>query len=261
MPASKFVFPTNGAVLQEKQPFTIQMAITNVETGHFVNAEQNYLAAPQQVTTSGNVVGHSHVVIDFLDSLNQTTPTNPSRFAFFKGLNDAAENGVLSTPVSDGLPAGVYRISSINAAANHQPILVAVAQHGSLDDQVYFTVAANGTTAEQSVDFGGSDATQGVPPPASTAAAAAASSVAAAAPAKASVAAKASAAPAKASALPAKASATPAKGSAPAASPIAAKASKAPAGNKNKAAPAPNGKGGNNAAASPFKFGGFKNRV
>ena len=137
MPSSKFTFPTNGAVIQENTAFTISMAIQNLETGNFVNANANYFSAPQQVTTSGNVVGHSHVVIDFLDSLNQTTPTNPTRFAFFKGLNAAADNGVLTAAVTQGLPAGAYRLSSINTAANHQPALVAVAQHGSLDDQVY----------------------------------------------------------------------------------------------------------------------------
>jgi hypothetical protein len=38
-------------------------------------------------------------------------------------------------------------MSSINTASNHQPVLVAVAQHGSLDDVVYFTVTADGKAA------------------------------------------------------------------------------------------------------------------
>ena len=74
---------------------------------------------------------------DKLTSLDQTTPTDPlNGFVFFKGLNDPAANGVLSTVVGGGLPAGTYRLASINAAANHQPALVAIAQHGSLDDMV-----------------------------------------------------------------------------------------------------------------------------
>lgn len=32
-------------------------------------------------------------------------------------------------------------MSSINSASNHQPVLIGVAQHGSLDDAVYFTVS------------------------------------------------------------------------------------------------------------------------
>jgi hypothetical protein len=52
-------------------------------------------------------------------------------------LNDAAKGGVLSTSVAAGLPAGSYRLCSINSAANHQPVLAPIAQHGSLDDCVY----------------------------------------------------------------------------------------------------------------------------
>ena len=140
MPSSKFVFPNNGAVLKENQAFTISMAIQNLETGFFVNANQNYFSAPQQVASNGNVQGHSHVVVDFLDSIDQVTVTNPQKFAFFKGLNAAAVDGALTADVTGGLPAGAYRLASINTAANHQPVLVAVAQHGAMDDMVYVCV-------------------------------------------------------------------------------------------------------------------------
>jgi len=72
--------------------------------------------------------------------LSKTEPTDPNVFAFFKGLNEKASGGVLSATVDKGLPAGTYRISSINASANHAPVVVAIAQRGSLDDVVYFTV-------------------------------------------------------------------------------------------------------------------------
>ncbi|TRM62948.1 hypothetical protein BD626DRAFT_548326 [Schizophyllum amplum] len=142
MPSSKFVFPANGATIPANQAFTMQMAITNMKTGTFVNPDTNYFAAPQQLV-NGQIDGHSHVVIEKLDSLDQTTPTDPKKFAFFKGLNEAAKNGVLTADVTDGLPEGVYRMGSINAAANHQPVIVPVAQHGMLDDIVYFTVSNN----------------------------------------------------------------------------------------------------------------------
>lgn len=140
MPSSKFIVPTNGQTFQENAPFTIQMSVQNLDTGFFVNANENYFSAPQQVNTAGDVQGHSHVVVDFLESMTQTTPTNPQKFAFFKGLNAAAVNGVLNVDVTEGLPAGAYRLASINTAANHQPVLVAVAQHGALDDMVYVSV-------------------------------------------------------------------------------------------------------------------------
>jgi len=140
MPSAKFEFPTNLATIAPNTPFTITMNIAGLETGNFVNADENYFAAPQQLNAQGQIVGHSHVVIEPISSLNDTTPTNPQTFAFFKGLNAAAVGGQLTANVSSGLAAGTYRLSSINTAANHQPALVPVAQHGSLDDQVYFTV-------------------------------------------------------------------------------------------------------------------------
>ncbi|TFK93029.1 hypothetical protein K466DRAFT_169146 [Polyporus arcularius HHB13444] len=141
MPSCKFVSPKNGDKIAANTNFTIQMAIKNLNTGFFTNPNENYFAAPQTVDGSGNINGHSHVVVEALPSLDTTTPTDPTKFTFFKGLNDKAQGGVLSVEVAGGLPAGTYRLASINSAANHQPALVAVAQHGALDDMVYFTVA------------------------------------------------------------------------------------------------------------------------
>lgn len=36
--------------------------------------------------------------------------TDPTKFAFFKGLNDPAQDGILSATVPGGLPAGVYKV-------------------------------------------------------------------------------------------------------------------------------------------------------
>jgi len=137
MPSAKFQFPANGGTIAANTPFNIALAIQGMQTGFFVNAQQNYFAAPQQLNAQGQVIGHSHVVVESLSSLTQSTPTDPTKFAFFKGLNAPAANGVLTAAVAAGLPAGTYKVSTINTAANHQPILVPVAQHGSLDDVVY----------------------------------------------------------------------------------------------------------------------------
>ncbi|KAG1845100.1 hypothetical protein DFJ58DRAFT_717536 [Suillus subalutaceus] len=132
MPSAKFTNPTNLDVIPAEPG-----------TGHFTNAEQTYFSAPQQLNGQGQIQGHSHIVIEQLDSLTQTTPTDPTKFSFFKGLNDPANNGILTADVTNGLPEGTYKISTINSAANHQPVLVPIAQHGSLDDVVYFTVSNN----------------------------------------------------------------------------------------------------------------------
>ncbi|KAK4050858.1 hypothetical protein OIV83_003280 [Microbotryomycetes sp. JL201] len=134
-PTCKFVFPKNLDVIQADQDFTIQMRINNLVTGNFVNAQSNYFAAPQDTNNNGIIIGES---LRKIDSLDTTAVSDSTEFAFFKGLNEPAQNGILSADVPGGLPAGIYKMSSINSAANHQPVLVGVAQHGSLDDAVYF---------------------------------------------------------------------------------------------------------------------------
>ncbi|RPD60825.1 hypothetical protein L227DRAFT_501433, partial [Lentinus tigrinus ALCF2SS1-6] len=143
MPSAKFQNPVNGGTIAANQNFTIQLAINNLETGHFTNPASTFHMAPQVVNAQGLIKGHSHVVIEKLTSLDQKTPTDPTKFVFFKGLNDVATNGVLSTVVDGGLPAGTYRIATINSSANHQPALVAVAQRGALDDMAYVSLAVH----------------------------------------------------------------------------------------------------------------------
>jgi len=140
MPSCKFTFPKNFGTIEANKAFTVSLAIRGIETGFFVNAEANYYSAPQILNERGQIKGHSHVVIEQLSSLSQTTPNDPKKFAFFKGLDNKAQNGILTAVVTDGLPAGAYKMSSINSAANHQPVLGPVAQHGSFDDASYFTV-------------------------------------------------------------------------------------------------------------------------
>ena len=108
-----------------------------MQTGAFTNAANTYYAAPQQLNNAGQIIGHNHVVVEEIESLESTQPTNPRVFAFFKGLNAAAAGGQLSADVTKGLPAGTYRMSSITSAANHQSVVMPIAQRGSIDDAVY----------------------------------------------------------------------------------------------------------------------------
>lgn len=160
MPSAKFVTPNNMAVLPADTTFQVTLAVKELQTGFFVNPDTNYFAAPQQIDpTSGQIQGHAHFVIEALQSLTQTTPTDPSKFAFFLGLNGKADaKGQLYANVTGGLPEGTYKMSTIISAMNHQPVLVAVAQHGALDDQIYFTVVASGKngTTTTTTSIGGS---------------------------------------------------------------------------------------------------------
>jgi hypothetical protein len=180
MTSCSFSNPVNFQEIDANTEFDVTMNIKNLITGNFVNAASSYFAAPQQLEpTTGQVIGHSHVVIEAINGFNDTTPTDPTTFAFFLGLNAPASNGVLTANVASGLPPGTYRVASINTAANHQPLMAPVAQHGSLDCMAYFTVGgganANNVTAEADAEDQGSTGN------AVSAAAVAASSVAAAA--------------------------------------------------------------------------------
>jgi hypothetical protein len=88
----------------------------------------------------GNIINHNHFVIQAIDSLTSTKVLDPKVFSFFQGVNTlACPDSILSVQVKGSLPPGMYRLASINTAKNHQPCLVAVAQHGLLDDQVYMS--------------------------------------------------------------------------------------------------------------------------
>jgi hypothetical protein len=141
-PSAKFVFPKNTeSTIQPDQAFTIQLKVKSMQLGNFVNAQSNYYAAPQQLNGQNIVIGHTHVVIEFMPSADVTEPLDPLDFEFFKGVNGAADNnGVVTVAVDKGVKAGFHRLCTINTAANHQPVIVSNAQHGSLDDCVYFAV-------------------------------------------------------------------------------------------------------------------------
>jgi len=144
MPSSKFVNPVNGLDIAPNTAFTIDMNINHLEAGNFVNADSNYYSAPQQVNGAGDIIGHTHFTVNTIASFTDTKPNDPNTFAFFKGVNGAAVGGKVSEDVTKGLPSGFYRLCSMNTDANHTPALVAVAQHGSLDDCVYFSVGQGG---------------------------------------------------------------------------------------------------------------------
>ena len=121
MPSAKFIFPPNFAALTKGESFTVQLAINHLETGWFTNTAETYMSNPTRVNADGDVLGHSHIVIQQLTGFGQTTPLDTSKFVFFKAMNDAAVNGVLSIDVAGGLPSGYYRIAAFHSGTNHQP--------------------------------------------------------------------------------------------------------------------------------------------
>ncbi|KAI1494587.1 hypothetical protein F5X96DRAFT_528279 [Biscogniauxia mediterranea] len=142
MVSSVVINPKHNDNIQANKDFDIQVQVDNFAPGTFTNADNTYYSAPQDLDGSGNIIGHTHVTVqDMGNSLDPTKPLDATQFAFFKGINDAGNGqGLLSATVTGGLPAGNYRVCTMFAAANHQPVIMPVAQRGAQDDCQKFTV-------------------------------------------------------------------------------------------------------------------------
>lgn len=144
MVSSIITNPQPGDNLAANQDFTISVQMANLQAGSFTNPDDTYYAAPQALS-GGKIVGHTHVTVQKMTSLTQTTALDASTFAFFKGINDDGNGqGLLSAAVAGGLPAGTYRVCTMSSSSNHQPVLMPVAQRGAQDDCTKFTVGGNG---------------------------------------------------------------------------------------------------------------------
>jgi len=144
MPSSKIVFPQHGDNIAPNAPFFVELGVQNLALGNFVDTQKKFLAAPQQLDDEGFILGHPFIVIERIEAGNEAAATNPVEFEFFKGILAPAANGKLGAGIDEGLPEGLYRVSSILSAANHQPVLAPIVQHGALDDIIYFRVSENG---------------------------------------------------------------------------------------------------------------------
>ncbi|CAH7681689.1 hypothetical protein PPACK8108_LOCUS14329 [Phakopsora pachyrhizi] len=140
LPSCKFVVPKNMDTIKADTTFRVDIAMRNLVIGVFTNPAKAFMSAPAQIDReSGALLGHSHLVITALDSINSTSVADPLAFFFFKGIDDATRNGIVSVEVKDGLPKGHWKFATINTASNHQPIGATLAQHAQFDDIIYIT--------------------------------------------------------------------------------------------------------------------------
>ena len=151
MISSIIVSPKPAENIAANQDFTVSVQTSGLSAGSFTNAAATYYAAPQDLASNGQIIGHTHITVqDMGKSLQPTTALDPTAFVFFKGVNDAGNGkGLLSATVTGGLPAGNYRVCTMSSSSNHQPVLMPVAQRGAQDDCQKFTVggkAASGSS-------------------------------------------------------------------------------------------------------------------
>lgn len=160
MVSAVITFPEHAsATIESDTTFNITVQVANLVAGSFTNADATYYSAPQFLQ-GGIVVGHTHVTVQDLGaSLNPTTALDATKFAFFKGINDAGNGkGLLTATVTGGLPAGNYRVCTMCSASNHQPVIMPVAQRGTSDDCTKFTVIGNGNV----INIAANDGSKGI---------------------------------------------------------------------------------------------------
>jgi hypothetical protein len=159
IPSSKYQFPPNFGTIPAQQTFNVVLKTVNMQIGVFTNAQKTYFGNPQKLNAQGQIIGHTHVVIESIPAVDSTAITNAQNFVFFKGVNDPNDaNDEVTVPVANGLKAGAYRMCTILSSQTHQPVITAVAQHGSVDDCIYFTAADGGAAASNATAAAGTGA-------------------------------------------------------------------------------------------------------
>jgi transcription initiation factor TFIID subunit 15 len=141
--------PNPGDKIPADTTFNISVQTAHLNAGFFVNPTTNYYTAPQDLDENGDIIGHCHVTVQNIgSSLKSITPPDPTTFAFFKGIDDNGNGkGLLQAVVTGGLPAGFYRVCTMIAARNHQPVNMPVAQRGAQDDCTKFEVVGQSGNA------------------------------------------------------------------------------------------------------------------
>lgn len=145
MVSTLILFPGSNENVKADTNFTVQVRTRGIQLGTFLDPKKFYYKRPQILNKNGFMIGHQHIACQQFD-LGTVTPMDPNKLAFFKGMDTQpnTENdlfAVVSRPDKAGLAAGNYRCCTITGSESHQPGIMPVAKHGSLDDCVRFTVS------------------------------------------------------------------------------------------------------------------------
>jgi hypothetical protein len=143
IPSSKFIFPKHEEIISAARPFTIQLSVRNFDSSSRANPDEKFLSAPQTLNaTTGAIMGHIAIVIEQIGALDSVGPTDPTKFAFFRNTAPSTAQDQMVVDVEDGLPPGVYRLTSMLRTTNSAPVLSPIEAHGSSNDIVYVSILA-----------------------------------------------------------------------------------------------------------------------
>lgn len=84
------------------------------QAGLYANPDFSFYSAPQTTNESGILRGHSHIVIEAIPDYMSDEPLDASRFTLFKAIKKAAVGGILTPIITGGVPAGLYRMSTVS---------------------------------------------------------------------------------------------------------------------------------------------------
>ncbi|VBB87235.1 Putative protein of unknown function [Podospora comata] len=141
MITSIITHPQPGDIIPAQKTFNVTIQTRHLRAGFLVNPSVAYYTAPQDLDENGDIIGHCHITIQNIGSLRSVNPPDPTKFAYFKGVDDEGNGkGGLQAEVTGGLLEGVYRVCTIISARNHQPVVMPIAQRGSQDDCTKFVV-------------------------------------------------------------------------------------------------------------------------
>ncbi|PKS06166.1 hypothetical protein jhhlp_007483 [Lomentospora prolificans] len=133
--------PKHAARIPAETTFNISVQTSHLSAGHFVNPSTSYYTAPQDLDSNGDILGHCHITVQDIGSLDSVVPPDPNQFVYFAGILDNGDgHGLFQATVQGGLPPGAYRVCTMIAAQNHQPVAMPVAQRGAQDDCTKFEV-------------------------------------------------------------------------------------------------------------------------
>ncbi|KAI8444667.1 hypothetical protein BY996DRAFT_6425473 [Phakopsora pachyrhizi] len=133
LPSCKFVVPKNMDTIKADTTFRVDIAMRNLVIGVFTNPAKAFMSAPAQIDReSGALLGHSHLVITALDSINSTSVADPLAFFSLKVLM-----------MQPGTELFLWKLrmdcQKVIGTSNHQPIGATLAQHAQFDDIIYIT--------------------------------------------------------------------------------------------------------------------------
>lgn len=140
MISSIIVHPQPGDELPADTTFNISVQTAHLRSGFQANPSASYYSAPQNLDEDGDIIGHCHITIQDIGSLQTTQAPDPRDIAYFTVINTEGEGGLLETEIIDGLPAGAYRICTMIVSRNHQPVVMPIGQRGAQDDCTKFVV-------------------------------------------------------------------------------------------------------------------------